>query len=85
MFVFTSVVNDVGTTKIKSSWDEDDKKKVFYNKKIINLLQAAICMDEFFRVSQCTTIKEIWDTLVVTHEVTTELKKIKIEHIMSRV
>lgn len=27
----TSVVNGVGTLKIKSSWDEDDEKKVIYN------------------------------------------------------
>lgn len=36
LFVPTSVVNGVGTTKIKSPWDEDDKKKVIYNKKTIN-------------------------------------------------
>ncbi|CAL5197279.1 unnamed protein product [Lathyrus oleraceus] len=29
-FVATSVVNGVGTTKIKISWNEDDKKKVLY-------------------------------------------------------
>jgi hypothetical protein len=32
-------------------------------------------MDEFFRVSTCTTTKEIWDTLVETHEGTAEVKR----------
>ena len=32
-------------------------------------------MDEFFRVSVCTTAKEIWDTLVETHEGISELKR----------
>lgn len=33
MFVPTSIVDGVGITKIKSSWNEDDKKKVLYDKK----------------------------------------------------
>ena len=32
-------------------------------------------MDEFFRVSACKTVKEIWDTLVQTHEGTVEFKR----------
>lgn len=32
-------------------------------------------MDEFFRVSQCTIKKQIWDTLVETHEGTAEVKR----------
>lgn len=74
-FVPTSVVNGVGTPKIESSWDDDDKKKVLYDKKAINLLHGALSMDEFFRISACTTAKEIWDTLVETHEGTTEVKR----------
>ena len=31
-------------------------------------------MDEFFRVSACTTTKEIWETLVETHEGTFKVK-----------
>ncbi|KAK2403685.1 rust resistance kinase Lr10 [Trifolium repens] len=70
-----SVVNGVGTPKIESSWDEDDKKKVLNDKKAINILQSALIMDEFFRISQCQTTKEIWDTLVETHEGTVEVKR----------
>lgn len=56
-FVPTSVINDVGITKIKSSWNEDDKKNVLYNNKETNLLQATLSMDEFFFGSQCSTTK----------------------------
>src|SRR3954464_14632363 len=55
--------------------DDNDRKKVLADKKAINLLQGALSMDEFFRVSACTTAKEIWDTLVETHEGTTEVKR----------
>lgn len=58
-FVLTSVVNSVRTIKIKSSWDEDDKKKVLYDRKGINIIQNALSMDGLFHVSQCTTEKQI--------------------------
>jgi hypothetical protein len=74
-FIPMSVVNGVGTPKILSSWDDDDKKKVLNDKKAINILQSALSMDEFFRISQCQTAKEIWDTLVETHEGTVEVKR----------
>ncbi|CAJ2657071.1 unnamed protein product [Trifolium pratense] len=74
-FIPMSVVNGVGTPKIQSSWDEDDKKKVLNDKKAINILQSALSMDEFFRISTCETAKEIWDTLVETHEGTAEVKR----------
>ena len=74
-FVPTTVVNGVGSSKPKTSWDDDDKKKVLYDKKAINLLQSALSMDEFFRISACTTTKQIWDTLVETHEGTAEVKR----------
>ncbi|KAK2357503.1 gag-protease polyprotein [Trifolium repens] len=74
-FIPMSVVNGVGTPKIQSSWDEDDKKKILNDKKAINILQSALSMDEFFRISTCETAKEIWDTLVETHEGTAEVKR----------
>src|SRR3954468_7738423 len=74
-FVPTTVVDGVESTKLKVSWNDDDKKKVVYDKKEINLLQGALSMDEFFRVSACTMTKEIWDTLVETHEGTVEVKR----------
>ncbi|KAK2422681.1 gag-protease polyprotein [Trifolium repens] len=74
-FIPMSVVNGVGTPKIQSSWDDDDKKKVFNDKKAINILQSALSMNKFFRISQCQTAKEIWDTLVETHEGTVEVKR----------
>src|SRR3954466_6299127 len=61
-----TVVDGVGSNKPKLSWDDNDRKKVLADKKAINLLQGALSMEEFFRVSACTTKKEIWDTLVET-------------------
>src|ERR1044072_852463 len=52
-----------------------DKKKVQYDLKAKNILTSALGMDEFFRVSTCTSAKDIWDTLQVTHEGTEEVKR----------
>ena len=46
-----SVVNGVSTPKIKNSYDEDDKKRIHNEKKAINILQSALSMDKFFRIS----------------------------------
>jgi len=35
-------------------------------------------MDEYFRVSNCKNAKEIWDTLQVTHEGITDVKRSRI-------
>ncbi|XP_073222351.1 uncharacterized protein [Cicer arietinum] len=40
------------------------------------------CPDEFFRVSNCKTAKEIWDTLQQTHEGTTDVKISRINTLM---
>ena len=45
-FVPVTGVNGVGSSKPKTTWDDDDKKKVLYDKKAINLLQSALSMDE---------------------------------------
>ena len=35
-------------------------------------------MDEYFRVSSCKSAKEMWDTLRLTHEGTTDVKRSRI-------
>src|SRR3954468_8425244 len=74
-----TVVNGVGSEKPKASWDDNDRKRVLADKKAISLLHGALSMDELFRVSTCTTSKEIWDTLVETHEDTAEVKRSRLD------
>lgn len=45
MFIPTCFVNGVDTSKIKSVWNEDDKKRVIYAKKAKNMLQSTLGMD----------------------------------------
>jgi oligoribonuclease (3'-5' exoribonuclease) len=74
-YVPTTTVNGVTGIKPQTSWDDDDRKKVLFDKKAKNILQSSLGMDEFFRISNCKTAKEIWDTLETTHEGTEEVKR----------
>ncbi|KAI5417699.1 hypothetical protein KIW84_042350 [Lathyrus oleraceus] len=72
------MINGVGTPKVKSSYNEDDKKRILNEKKAINILQSALIIDEFFCISQCKLAKEILDILVETHEGTAEVKRFRL-------
>ena len=65
-----------------SDWFKDDKKKVGYNAKAKNIITSALSADEFFRVSNCKTAKEMWDTLEETHEGTTDVKRARMNTLM---
>jgi len=39
-----------------------------------NIITLTLNLDEFFRVSQCSSAKEMWDILEVTHEGTSDVK-----------
>ncbi|XP_073224882.1 uncharacterized protein [Cicer arietinum] len=67
---------DSSIQKPRSDWSEDDKKKVGYNTKAKKIITFVLSADEFFRVSNCKTAKEMWDTLQQTHEGTTDLKRV---------
>jgi len=40
-----------------------------------NIITSTLNFDEFFRISQCASAKEMWDTLEVTHEGTNDVKR----------
>ena len=72
------MVNSVATPKLEDDWDEQDIKKIELNAKAMNLLYCALDPTEFNRVSTYSSVKEIWDTLEVTHESTSQVKQSKV-------
>jgi len=40
-----------------------------------SIITSALTMDEFFRISQCNSAKEMWEVLEVTHEGTDDVKR----------
>ncbi|XP_004513815.1 uncharacterized protein [Cicer arietinum] len=73
---------DSSIPKPRSDLSEDDKKKDGYNVMAKNIITSALSADEFFRVSNCKTAKDMWDTLQQTHEGTTDVKRARINTLM---
>ena len=74
----TIVVANATIEKPKKQWDEEERRTVQYNLKSKNIITSALGIDEYFRVSNCKNAKEMWDTLQVTHEGTTDVKRSRI-------
>ena len=50
----------------------------------MSILQQAIGEAEYNRISRCSSAKEIWDTLELAYEGTREVKRSKIDLLMSK-
>ncbi|KAL5551274.1 hypothetical protein UlMin_001450 [Ulmus minor] len=51
--------------KLKSEWDDTDKKRISINARAMNTLFCALSMEEFNRIRSCKTVKDIWNTLEI--------------------
>ncbi|XP_057739987.1 uncharacterized protein LOC130957114 [Arachis stenosperma] len=78
-FPTTTSAEGVISLKPEASWTKEDRKKVEFNAKAINLLNCAISFKEYRQVSRYTMAKEIWDKLQITHEGTIIVKKTRID------
>ena len=58
-----------------SQWTDAENKKAKFDCIAKNIIASALNSDEFFRISQCASAKEMWDTLEVTHEGTNDEKR----------
>ncbi|GAV67549.1 DUF4219 domain-containing protein/UBN2 domain-containing protein, partial [Cephalotus follicularis] len=68
----------IKTLKPRSSYTDDDRKKVQLNAKAKHVIICALNSNEFNRVSSCATAKEMWDRLEVPCEGTNQVKDAKI-------
>ena len=67
-YVPMHVVDGVSTMKSFDELSDIENKRVQYDCIAKNIITSALNLDEFFRVSQCSFAKEMWDVLEVTHE-----------------
>jgi len=67
--------DDVFVDKPPSEWTEADSKKAKFDWIAKNIITFALSCDEFFRVSQCNYVKEMWDIIEVRHEGTNDVKR----------
>ncbi|XP_068501382.1 uncharacterized protein [Phaseolus vulgaris] len=62
------IVKDEQVEKPRSEWNETERRKAQHDLVAKNIITSALTMDEFFRISQCKSAKEMWEVLEVTHE-----------------
>ena len=58
---------------------EDEKKKLIKNQEAKMLIYNALPRREFERVHVCKTAKEIWHSLIITHQGNSQVKDCKID------
>jgi len=74
-YVPMRVVKDEEVAKPRSEWSESEKKKAQYDLVAKNIITLTLTMDEFFRISQCSSAKKMWEVLEVTHEGIEDVKR----------
>jgi len=58
-----------------SLWTSGENKRVHYDVKAKNIIPSTITLDEFYRNLVCSSVKEMWGVLEVTHKTTEEVKR----------
>jgi len=71
---FIPKIEKVGsfTRKPWSQWTNEESEKAKFDCIAKNIITSAVNSNEFFRISQCESAKEMLDTLEVIHERTNE-------------
>ncbi|XP_073224770.1 uncharacterized protein [Cicer arietinum] len=71
--------DSTSTLKKEADWTAEEKFKVLLNSKAQLFLSCALSREENERVDECTTAKEVWDTLQTHHEGTSHVKETRID------
>jgi len=62
-FVPKNVIDGFVVDKPWSEWSTDESRKAQFDCTTKNIITSALNLDEFSRVSQCSSAKEMWDIL----------------------
>ncbi|WKA11536.1 hypothetical protein VitviT2T_029026 [Vitis vinifera] len=74
----TKLVDGFLVPKPNQEWNELDRRNFQLNAKVVFTLQCAMDRNEYNRICQCKSAKEIWRLLEITHEGTNQVKELKI-------
>ena len=75
---YTAPVNDAGQPVPRAQWTADQRTRFQLNSKARHYLMCAITKSEYDKVHSCTTAKEMWDTLALAHEGSSQVRESKI-------
>ncbi|XP_058741394.1 uncharacterized protein LOC131613765 [Vicia villosa] len=76
----TSATDTIASVpKTQSQWTKEENDKVLLNSKAQFILSCALSREEYDRIEECTTAKEIWDALKIHHKGTNHVKEERID------
>ena len=73
-FVPTITVNNLQEPKLFSQWTAEENSRAKYDVRARNIISSSLTLDEFYRISVCTSAQEMWEILRVAHEGTYDVK-----------
>ncbi|VFQ88287.1 unnamed protein product [Cuscuta campestris] len=74
-------VGEVNIPKTEEEFTDEGCKKMELNAKAINMIYCGVNADDYRKISQCETAKQMWEKLEVTYEGTTQVREAKIDHL----
>ena len=75
----TATATSTSVVKQQTEWSKEENEKVLLNSKAQLHLTCALSREEYDRVEECTTAKEIWEALKIHHEGTSHVKEERID------
>ena len=79
-YIPVKITTDGNTVpKEPNEFNSDDFRKMEKNAKAKKLLNFGLESDEYTRISECESAKEIWNALQIAHEGTNQVKQSRIE------
>jgi len=75
----TTTTTTPSVVKPQAKWSKEEYEKVLLNSKAQLFLTCALSREEYDRVEECTTAKEIWEALKTHHEGTGHVKEERID------
>ncbi|KAL4340094.1 hypothetical protein GQ457_08G032300 [Hibiscus cannabinus] len=78
LFIQVKREGDTLVPKQRHEWNDEERRRVQMNAKAMHIFFCALGPGEYADMSSCSSAKEIWDKLEVTHEGTSEVKETKI-------
>ena len=79
----SAIENGITILKPRSSWSEDEKNRHLLASKAKWIISNSLGPNEYERVSNCSTAKEMWDALEIAHVGTTQVKASKVHTLVS--
>ncbi|XP_045809814.1 uncharacterized protein LOC123904167 [Trifolium pratense] len=76
---YTPLVKDSTTPKTKDEMTTQEADRVLLNTKAQLFIKSALCREEYDRIMECKTAKEMWTTLQTHHEGTSRVKETRID------